>query len=251
MSEIPPGMTPTATIRGPADLRRITGHMGELVVREALGAQRWTSSAYTVPPQVATHPLDPKSAYDINPDLWWPEQTALVEVKAGIKGRRYYVTKRQLDSYAWIRVHGRAPIPSPRVFYAFVCFEHPYADRRKGSARPRVADVVKHLRQHIWHVVVADLTLVLQWSRTFGHTDHDWITPLSPKLGAWENYYRITPTRLDRVCTTDPCAGLPDAIRRRVQHTHDGKVRRLVIDRPPRVWHGPPPQAPRWLFGDE
>lgn len=151
------------------------------------GSRDWPDSLpYTVPH--IQDAINPKEAYSFYPDLWWPAHRALVEVKAGI--RRYYVTRRQLLGYQYLL--DSSPIQGIRVYYAFV----PYQLQKKMVKYSLTRLEGEFSASMGGPPTLLDLGLVSKLAEESGFWGKDTVTPLSHLLGAWEDYARITPTKL-------------------------------------------------------
>lgn len=255
---LPPGMRAHHKMRGPTDLQRLTGCVGEQHIARLLGAVSWTSSAFRVSAQVVAHPDDSRSGYDIVPDLWWPQESAIVEVKSCIGGRKYYVTRRQLMAYRHLRIAAREPIRSPRVYYAFVDMEHPLAEVPEGKARnaklkrSTAGEILSRLQ--IRSATLVDLSVVWAWCEKLGSNGRDFRTPLSPLLGLYEEYYRLTPRRIsDYLVSYDYSSyawggRVSTKTRSGSGLTNSAEVR---VRRGPRLYQGELPRAPRMMFETE
>ena len=238
----PPGLPPHARLSGPCDLRRVTGHVAEELVAERLGISTWTGPDFSVPASFVTHPDDPSSGYATRPDLWWPDETAVVEVKSGFRGRRYYVSCAQLHSYQYVNRYANYPIRRPRVYYAFVGFDHPYTGLSKRDiSRLTVGDVMESLRRNHRQVIVAPLSLVSAWARLWGTTGKTWSGPLSPMLGSYDAYYRFTVSKVEAaLAAPDYGVGRTGAL---VQRHATDDVTQLSFPRPARIYAGELPSS--------
>jgi len=176
---------------GPQSARVAVGYMAEGLVATLMGARDWTLPGFAIPSRVAEE-FD-RSPYSAEPDLWCDNDSSLVEVKAGI--RRFYVTKRQLRSYTWIRDQGdpaKVWVYRPRVSYAFVHYELGAPVKSFDT----IGSLLEATLRSIKYILVLDSRLVEILAKEYGSWDKGSITPLSPLLGDWAPYYRFTPSRL-------------------------------------------------------
>jgi len=219
-------------VRGPQSGRTVVGDTCEAHVARLLGARRWPDwPLLPVPRTVARD--DDGDDFLLRPDLFWPAETALVEVKAGIA--KFYVTVVQHAAYGWLRDHGVGPVRQPRVYYAFVA----YRTERKVGARRSVRDLEADVVNGIRFVLVLDSRLVDVLAADFGSHGRDWTTPLSPMLGKWRDHYFFTPGKLE---------WLLSASRDDLTGRFGGGIRRTAINSgPPAVIIGIKRRSRRWL----
>lgn len=257
---------PTFPVSGPCDSKRVAGSVTEILVANLLGAEQWNGPPFRIPREIAKG--DGGLTYHLEPDVWWPRHSALVEVKSGIN--RFYVTQRQWRSYVWCRDRAtldESPIWHPRVYYAFVSYSI------QGSARKyRDSDaVVRAIMHGIEYVAILDSVLVAKLIANSGRHDRASVTPLSPILGEWKPYHRVTcpavrPWAADTRKTLEE-AGLTRWRAPRLERPYRSAVETLRREgwgdfpvppacivhpcRPRREWTGPPPGGQYELFDPE
>lgn len=251
----PPGFSLHTPLRGPCDLRVVVGHVGERLVKEAL-----REAGYAVEPwRAADIPVavDGNSTSYVRPDLWLPSETAIVEVKAALRGRRYYVMQEQLDLYGRIHLASAWPAPRPAVYYAFISFAHPYAaceaarvaaeEKGRRLKRPyEVGEVVAALLQSTSKPILVAFPVVAAWARQWGTTGRSWSGPLSPMLGDYAAYYRFTVEKVEAALRAPHFnAGKAGQVAVR-RDTPSARV--LTYPRPPRPFQGVLPTATVELF---
>ena len=178
-------------VPGPHVAKSAVGYLMERIVARVLGARVWDAALppFAVPRAVATE--TDGTAYGLLPDVWWGQQSALVEVKAGID--RFFTTERQWNAYRWARdtqVSG-LPVERPRVFYAFVAYSLDQRTDRYGTAHAVMDAALRGLR----YLVVADSGLVESFVANANHRG-DQETPLSGLLGNWSAHWSIRTRRL-------------------------------------------------------
>ena len=249
----PPGFALHTNLRGPCDLRIVVGHVGERLVEEAMGAEPWRAA--DIPVKVVGG-ATATSTY-VRPDLWLPSETAIVEVKSALKGRRYYVTVEQLDLYRRIHLTSTWPAPKPYVYYAFVGFAHPYP--LCDSARHAAGDKGRHLKRPytVGEVMAALLTdppvpivvplpIVSAWASAWGTTGKSWSGPLSPMLGDYAAYYRFTVEKVEKAMEASHFgAGKVGAVATTRPHP---KLRWVEFPRPRRAYDAELPGVTVELF---
>lgn len=231
----PPGLPLHHELRGPCDLRGVVGYVGEQLVARAIDAAPWRADDIDVQ-------IDGE-ARAVRPDLWWETRNAVVEVKSAIRGRRYYVTQEQLDSYAQIHMTSTWPADHPAVYYAFVHFPHPYAHitetrihagvtGRKLKKPFTVAEVMSALLPTASSPLVVAYPVVAAWARLWGTTGRSWSGPLSPLLGDYAAYYRFTTRKVEAAAATPHfCAGRVGAV---AAYTDTGAARVISYPTPKR-----------------
>jgi hypothetical protein len=178
----------------------VIGTVAEDYLRAALGLELWPSeAAYGV--GEARH----------SPDLWAAERRLVVEVKAALAGRRWYLTEAQLRAYLAIgSTEGPAgadwPLPAPLISYALVAYQLPQPPGRYRDAvalyravHPDTAAAGFGIRR----VLILPVEVLEHTTREWG-TSQEYTTPLSPMLGTWAPYRRAPPGRLWALWGADP-----------------------------------------------
>ena len=213
---------------GPHAARGKIGTLAADLVQSVLPNSRRWPRTHPIP-----CPFDDQDGY-VYPDLFWKDQTAMVEVKAGIK--RFYVRVTQHRSYDWIRDNGTLPVYRPRLFYAFV---HYKPAGRVGDMQEK--DLTYKFESMVKSILILDSRIVDYLAIDFGDYGKDWSTPLSERMGgAWTNLYRITPARL-RPFLDCPVEDVPSTVGTRVVGWPEFSrfpTRVLTHQRRPRRWHG-------------
>jgi len=195
VTRCPPGFNPRQRLRGAQDLRCLIGWLGEETAIEAfqslgVAAQRWPAGAFHISTIRAAGETQP--GYDIFPDLWLPDEAAVVEVKSSMLGRRFYAPTRQARAYKAIHeeaavVGPQWPISQPRMIYAFVAFRYARPDR------PTVEEAVMALQPEA--IILADHDIVASWMKEVGDYGRDWASKHTG-LVVYENFHRLTVRRV-------------------------------------------------------
>jgi len=230
-------------IKGPQSGRNVVGDVCEDLVADLIGGRRWPSWPLIPVPRTVARDEDGED-FLLTPDLFWPERTAYVEVKAGIA--KFYVTVTQHAAYGRIRDRATDPIDRPRVFYAFVAYKPELPVGKKRAVSELVADVLAHVR----FVLILDSRIVDRLASEVGSHGRDWVTPLSPMLGAWRDLYFFTPGKIEWMLS---------ATRRELtaRFGSDQRVRDIAAAYPVRIvgpkrrartWRGPLPFEQTDLF---
>lgn len=182
----------SAPLRGVSGAKNLVGDLAEALAGQLLGAEPWyPHPGFDIPEEVVEG--EHGYGYTLEPDLFWKQDTALIEVKAGIS--RFYVTKKQFASYKWLRdggLPGRHPIHRPRVYYAFMSYRTP----RRSTDYLSVGDYLNAVLHTTRYMLFLDSNLV-QWmadrsgSRDFANE------PESPDGIVYHPYHRITAASLE------------------------------------------------------
>lgn len=229
------------TVKGSQYGRNIVGDLFEAMVADLLDGRRWPGwPLIPIPREVARD--DVGDDYLLQPDVFWPSESAMVEVKAGIN--KFYVTISQHQAYSWVRDQAKWPIAKPRVFYAFVA----YRTEQKVGKRRSVQDLQEDAARNVQFVLIVDSRLLDLLLPSFGTEGRDWISPLSPMLGAWRDRYLVTPTKLSRLMSMSR-TDLTDQFGSDWRVTDiSGSVRIIRRHRRSRRWIGPLPFEQTDLF---
>lgn len=99
---------------------------------------------------------------------------------------------------------------------------------------------------------LVDLSVVWAWCERIGSNGRDFRTPLSPLLGLYEEYYRLTPRRISDYLKGYDYSSYPWRGRVLTRASSDpAELAEVRVRRGSRAYQGELPRAPRMMFKTE
>lgn len=193
--------TMDAPCSGSQAAKSVVGSFFECLAAYFLGAEPWSGDSFDVKQVEDAQWGGP---FDLKPDMFWREQTALVEVKGGRWGYWLHVHSDQLAAYEAVRDRASWPLYRPRVVYALFGYELPKTCKRYR----KVGDLLKALVAGVRCGAYLDVQLVSHLAREKGTTP-GYESRLEQQLGAYKPIARITPGDVQSIAR-DPRAWLDE-----------------------------------------